>query len=102
MTVSRTPNIKETDGRTGDRVDKFGTPVNVSIVFENPGIAHDLLQPGETENSTVRAFVKGDVTINHEDLITWNSAVFRVESVSPQYFDGNLILKTVMLSLRTP
>ncbi len=70
-------------------------------MFENPGIANQLLQPGETESSTVRAFVSGDVTIEHEDLITWNSVVFRVQSVSPQYFDGNLIFKTVMLSLRT-
>ena len=101
VTVIRTPNTKEIDGRTGDRVDNFGTPVNISIVFENPSIVHDLIQPGETENSTVRAFVSGDVTINHEDLITWNSAVFRVDSVSGQYFDGNLIFKTVMLSLRT-
>ena len=101
VTVSRTPNTPLVDNLTGDRQDDFGTPVNISMVFENPSIALNLLQPGETENSTVRAFVSGDVTIEHEDLITWNSAVFRVESVSPQYFDDNLIFKTVMLSLRT-
>ena len=101
VTVSRTPNTPSVDNLTGDRQDNFGTPVDISIVFENPAIARDLLQPGETINSTVRAFVKGDVTIEHEDLITWNVAVFRVETVSSQYFDGNLIFKTVMLSLRT-
>lgn len=102
VTVILTPNNPIPDNLTGDRQDNLGTPENISIVFENPSIAQDLLQPGETENSTVRAFVKGDVSIAHEDLITWNSAIFRVESVSPQYFDGNLIFKTVMLSLRTP
>jgi len=102
VTVSLTPNTVGVDNLTGDRQDNFGTPVNISIVFENPDIVNQLLQPGETENSTVRAFIKGDVTVEHEDLITWNTAVFRVESVSFRYFDGNLIFKTVMLSLRTP
>lgn len=100
VTVTLTPNTPVVDNLTGDRQDNLGTPTDISIVFENPSIVQSLVQSGETENSTVRAFVKGDVTIEHEYLLTWNSINFRVDSVSPQYFDVNLIFKTVMLSLR--
>lgn len=102
VTVVRTPNTVTDDNLTGDRQDSFGTPNNISIVFENPNIAHGVIQPGELENSEVKVFVAGDVTVNHNDLITWNTLVFRVESVSPKYFGANLIHKTIILSLRTP
>ena len=102
VTVSRTPNTPLVDNLTGDRQDNFGTPVNISIVFENPGIIFEILKQGEQENSTVKAFIKGDVTMNVEDKITWNSIIFRVEDISPQYFSTNLIFKTLTMTLIQP
>jgi len=107
VTVTHEVNTVTIDNLTGDRQDSFATGTSISIVFENPNKVHELLNSGELEtaeegDSTVRAFVKGDVTISHEDRITWNSAKFRVESVSPRYFGANLIFKTIKLILVTP
>lgn len=107
VTVSHEVNTTTIDNLTGDRQDSFATAVNISIVFENPNIVHQLLNSGELEtsgegDSAVNAFVKGDVSISHEDRITWNSSKFKVESVSPRYFGANLIFKTIKLILMTP
>lgn len=107
VTVVRTPITQTTDNLTGAKIRTSGTPVNISIVFENPNQVFDLLEQGEQEGSEsgdteVRAFVKGDVTVNHEDTITWNTLVFRVENVSTRYFGSNAIFKTIKLDLITP
>ena len=102
VTVSRTPVTKTTNNTTGSIERTDGTPVDISIVFENPGIVFEILKQGEQENSTVKAFIKGDVTMNVEDKITWNSIVFRVEDISPQYFSTNLIFKTLTMTLIQP
>lgn len=102
VTVSRTPVTKTTNNTTGSIERTDGTSVDISIVFENPGIVFEILKQGEQKNSTVRAFIKGDVTMNVEDKITWNSIVFRVEDISPQYFGANLIFKTLTMTLIQP
>lgn len=102
VSVTLTPNNQTYDNVTGDREDSFGTPITISIVFENPNKVFELLNQGEQEGSEsgdtkVRAFVKGDVSVNHEDKITWNDINFRVDAVSPRYFGANLIFNKVEL-----
>lgn len=107
VTVTHEVNTITLDNLTGDRQDSYATGVSISIVFENPNKVRELIESGELEtaesgDSTVRAFVKGEVSISHEDRITWNSSKFRVESVSPRYFGANLIFNTIKLILVTP
>lgn len=102
VTVSLTPVTKTTNNTTGSIERTDGTPFDISIVFENPSIVLEIIKQGEQTNSTVRAFVKGDVSINIEDKITWNGSVFRTEDISPQYFGANLIFKTLTMTLITP
>lgn len=101
VTVSRTPVTRTNDNVTGDLERSDGTPVNIQAVFTNPQILHQLEQEGEIEDSEVIVAVKGDVTINKEDKLAWNSYVFRVTSVSPRYFGSNLIFKKVITKLIT-
>ncbi len=102
VTVTRTPVTETQNNVTGDRDFTDGTDVSISAVFTNPSIIYDLENRGEQENSEVIAAVKGDVTIVKGDKLTWNSFVFRVESVSPRYFGANLIHKKLVLTLITP
>lgn len=102
VTVIKTPVTVTNDNVTGDIERADGTPVNISAVFTNPNILHQLEQEGEIEDSEVIVAVKGEVTISKEDKLTWNSYVFRVTSVSPRYFGANLIFKKVIIKLITP
>ena len=102
VTVSRTPVTEVQHNVTGDRVFTDGSPVNISAVFTNPNLVHDLANRGEQENAEVIAVVKGDVTIIKGDKLSWNSYVFRVESVMPRYFGSDLIFKKLILTLITP
>ena len=102
VTVSRTPVTETQNNVTGDRDFTDGTPVNIQAVFTNPSIVYDLENRGEQENAEVIAAVKGDVTVNKGDKLTWNSYIFRVESVTPRYFGPNLIHKKLVLTLITP
>lgn len=99
VTVSRTPITKTNDNVTGDKILSEGTPVNISVVFANPDIIYDLLESGETKNTSVNMYVEGTVTINKEDKITWNNLNFRVANIDPRYFNGNLIFKRIQLFL---
>lgn len=106
VTVTRTPVTKTIDNLTGDRQFSDGSTNNISIVFENPNIVFEIMNQGEQESAeagdqTVKAFVAGDVTINTDDKITWNSIVFRIESISPRYFGANLVFKKLEMILIT-
>ena len=102
VTVVRTPVTETQDNVTGDRVFSDASTVNISAVFTNPNLIYDLENRGEQENAEVIAAVKGDVTIIKGDKLSWNSYVFRVESVTPRYFGANLIFKKLTLTLITP
>ena len=102
VTVSKTPVTVANDNVTGDLEKTDGTPANIQAVFTNPQILHQLEREGQIEDSEVIVLVKGDVTINKEDKLTWNSFVFRVQSVSPRYFQTNLIFKRLVTKLITP
>lgn len=99
VTVSRTPTTETNDNVTGDRELTEGSPVNITMVFRNPTIMFDWKNQGEEKGATTEAFVKGSITINKEDKLTWNSLDFRVKAVSGRYFDGNLIFKKVDIIL---
>ena len=102
VTVSKVPVTLTNDNITGDRIRSSGSAADISIVFSNPDLIFTLDKQGEQENADVKAYVSGNVTVNKEDELTWNTYVFRVESVSPRYFDGNLIYKKLILRLITP
>lgn len=97
--VTHTPATITNNNVTGDREITDGTPTTIKIVFENPNLIFDLLNQGESENSDVKAFVKNDVVVNHNDKIEWNNIKFRVENVSPRYFGANHIFNTIKLFL---
>ncbi len=102
VTVSLEVVTETQNNVTGDRDESFAAGTNISAVFTNPSIIYDLENRGEQENSEVIAAVKGDVSIKKGDKLTWNSFIFKVESVSPRYFGANLIHKKLVLTLLTP
>lgn len=102
VTVSHIPVTEAQNNVTGDRDFTDGTAISIQAVFTNPSIIYDLENRGEQENSEVIAAVKGDVSITKGDKLTWNSYIFRVESISPRYFGPNLIHKKLSLTLITP
>lgn len=96
VTVTRTPVTTTTDF-SGDKTYTDGTDEDIEVVFENPNSGFTLDKAGLTENFDARMFTKSDQTINKYDKITYDSKVYRVDTVSKKNFDGNTIFKTVTL-----
>lgn len=99
VVVVRTPVTSAIDNVTGSKIRTEGTPVNITMVFNNPQVQFDLMQQGEQQGLEVIATVKGSVTIVKEDKITWNSIDFRVDDVSPRYFQSNIVFNKIRLIL---
>ena len=96
VTVVRTPVTMTTDFH-GSKTYTDGTDEDIDVVFENPNKKFTLDKSGLTEVYDARMFTKSTQTINKYDKITYDSKVYRVETVSPRNFDGNTIFKTVTL-----
>lgn len=96
VTVTRTPVTVTTDFH-GNKTYTDGTDEDIEVVFENPNTGYLLDKPGLTKNYDVRMFTQYDQTINKYDKITYDSKVYRVDTVSKRNFDGNVMFKTVTL-----
>jgi hypothetical protein len=96
VTVVRTPVTMSTNFH-GDKTYTDGTNENIEVVFENPNKKFPLDRSGLTEVYDARMFTKSDQTINKYDKITYDSKVYRVDTVSKKNFDGNTMFKAVTL-----
>jgi len=96
VTVTRTPVTVTTDFH-GNKTYTDGTNEDLEVVFENPNTRYVLDKPGLTKNYDARMFTKHDASIQKYDKITYDSKVYRVDTISIRNFNGNSIFKTVTL-----
>lgn len=96
VTVVRTPVTMTPDFR-GDKVYTDGTDENITVVFGNPNKKYELDKSGLTEDYDAIIYIKSDQTLNKYDKITYDSKVYRVQTVSPRLFESNAMFKTVGL-----
>ena len=96
VSVTRTPVTTTTDFH-GDKTYSDGTPVSITVVFQNPNQNYGLDKSGLTETADAKMFVKSTQTINKYDKITHNSKIYRVDTVSVRKMAGTTAYKTVLL-----
>lgn len=94
--VVRTPVTMTTDFH-GNKTYTDGTDENIEVVFENPSKKFPLDASGLTEVYDARMFIKPTQTLNKYDKITYDSKVYRVDTVSKRNFDGNTVFQTATL-----
>ena len=99
VTVSRTPVTVTVNNVSGHKEYSDGTPANITVVFENANQKYSFNKGGLTEGADARMFIDKDQTINKNDKITYNNDVFRVDTISTRYFNGNAMYKLVLLFL---
>ena len=96
VTVVLTPVTVATDFH-GDKTYTDGTDENIEVVFSNPSKKFSLDKAGLTEVYDAKLFCKADQEISKYDKITYDSKVYRVETVSIKNFNGVSMFKTVTL-----
>ena len=96
VSVTRTPVTMITDFN-GNKTYTDGTDETISVVFENPDKSFTLDKAGLTEVYDAKMFTIPDQTINKYDKITYDSKVYRVDTVSPRNFNGTTMFKAVKL-----
>jgi len=94
--VTRTPVTVTTDF-SGDKTYTDGTDETIDVVFENPSQSFNLDKAGLTEAFDAKMYTEQDQTISKYDKITYDSKVYRVDTIRKVRFDGNGIFKTVTL-----
>ncbi len=94
--VVRTPVTMITDFH-GNKDYTDGTDETIDVVFENPDKKFTLDKGGLTEVYDAKMFIKSDQTMNKYDKITYDSKVYRVDTVSPRNFNGTTMFKAVIL-----
>jgi len=94
--VVRTPVTTTTDFH-GDKTYSDESDETISVVFMNPTKKYDLDKGGLTEVYDAKMYIQQDQTMNKYDKITYDSKVYRVETVSKRNFNGNTIFKRVTL-----
>jgi len=92
----RTPVTMTTDFH-GNKTYTDGTDATIEVVFENPNKSFTLDKAGLDEVYDAKMFTTPAQTINKYDKITYDSKVYRVDTVSPRNFDGTVMFKTVTL-----
>lgn len=96
VTVTRTPVTISTDFH-GNKTYSEGTDESIEVVFENPNQNYGLDKSGLNKAYDARMFIQSDQSMDRNDKITYNSKIYEVKDVSPRYFDGNAMFKTVNL-----
>ncbi len=92
----RTPVTVITD-YSGNKTYTDGTDEDINIVLQPYNVKYDLDKSGLNKNYDMMAFVGPNVTLNKYDKITYDSKVYRVDSVSTRDFNGTTIFKITML-----
>ncbi len=96
VSVTRTPVTTTTDFH-GDKTYTDGTPAAITVVFANPNQAFNLDKAGLTKSYDARIYIKSDQAMSKYDKITYDSKVYRVDTVSPKSFNGTVAFKRVTL-----
>lgn len=96
VTVVRTP-VTMTPDFHGNKSYSDGSNENIDVVFMNPTKKYNLDKAGLTEVYDAKIYTKQDQTINKYDKITYDSKVYRVETVSIRNFNGTSMFKRVTL-----
>lgn len=96
VTATRTPVTMTTD-YSGNKEYTDGTDENISITIQPYNEKYDLDKSGLNKVWDMTAMVGPSVTLNKYDKITYDSKVYRVDSVSTRDFNGTTVFKKAML-----
>lgn len=94
--VVRTPVTMTTD-YSGNKTYTDGSNETIEVVFMNPSKKYNLDKAGLTEVYDAKVFAKSDQTINKYDKITYDSKVYRIDSVDIRRFSATSMFKRVLL-----
>jgi hypothetical protein len=99
-TVSRTPVTKTISGNFGDEILTEGTSANLTCFIVRKGTKWFVDNAGEFEKADALMLVKHDATINKNDIITYLTNKYRVESVLNRTAgEGQVVYKVCPLYL---
>jgi len=96
VVATRTPVTMTTDF-SGNKTYVDGTDEDISIVLMPYNVKYDLDKSGLNKNYDMMAFVGPSVTLNKYDKITYDSRIYRVDSISTRDFNGTRIFNVAML-----
>lgn len=94
--VTRTPVTITTDF-SGNKAYTDGTDETINVVFMNPEKKFNLDKSGLNESYDARMYILATQTMNKYDKITYDSKVYRVDTVSKRNFDGTEMYQRVTL-----
>ena len=92
----RTPVTTTTDF-SGNKTYSDGTDEDIDIVLQPYNEKYDLDKSGLNKVWDMTAMVGPTVTLNKYDKITYDSKVYRVDSISTRDFNGTTVFKKAML-----
>ena len=96
VTATRTPVTMTTDF-SGNKTYTDGTDEDIDIVLSPYNQKYNLDKSGLNKVYDSIAFLKPDATLNKYDKITYDSKVYRVDSVSVRDFNGTRLFHVAML-----
>jgi len=96
VTATRTP-VTMTTNFTGNKVYTDGADEDIEIVLSPYNKKYNLDKSGLNRVYDSIAFLKPDATLNKYDKITYDSNVYRVDSVSVRDFNGTRLFHAAML-----
>ena len=96
VVATRTPVTMTTDF-SGNKTYTDGTDEDINIVLQPYNKKYDLDKSGLNKTWDATAMIGPDDTLNKYDKITYDSKVYRVDSVSTRDFNGTTIFKKAML-----
>ena len=94
--VTRTPVTMTTDFH-GNKTYTDGTDETIEIAPSPYNKKYNLDKSGLNKSYDLMAFLKPAQTLNKYDKITYDSKIYRVDSVSPRDFNGTRIFNVAML-----
>jgi len=97
VSVTRTPVTMVPHNITGQKTYTDGSDESITVVFTNPKKSYPLDKSGLTETADALMFVKTTQTINKYDKITYNSKIYRVDTVDLRKFNGTSMFQRVTL-----
>jgi hypothetical protein len=96
-TLTRTPRTKNTNPLTGEEDFSDGTPVSIRGPFFRSEDSYSQEQAGILKDADGVLMVRGDVTINRDDKITYESEDYRVHEVEVRRLGTITFYKLVRL-----
>lgn len=88
-TVSRTPVTKTTDPITGAETLTTGSAADILAIFVRRNKRWTFDKEGLIEGGDAYMIVKDTVTLNKDDIITFDSKQYRVQDIIKRYTDNN-------------